>query len=596
MAYSRPAAVRSHRRRGRRRWSIAPWFVVSLVVVLVGSGLTAGYIWVVRQACSGSASAVIVASPATASILEDLSVEWAKGEPDVNGKCASVQIEARDSAEMAIALQNPWDPKVNGPAPHAWVPQSTAWVRRAAVDSDAERMIPDRQPSIARSPAVLAMPKPMAEKLGWPDQQITWQTVIDHATKGTNWAAHGQPEWGPFKLAMTDPAKSTAGLLALTAMLDRNDDEDISVEELENLFRLNQAIEVRAERTTDILNEYARLSAESPEAGLAYVSAFPALEQEVLDHNLTNPQAPLVAIYPEQSIIEADHPFLVLEAEWSTDEAKQVATLFRDFVRGHEGEQRLLNAGFRDPNRVPGRDLTVQNGVAPEITALPRAALLPDSVVRTINTWTELNRTSNILLVLDVSGSMVEAVPGAGGTRMDLAKRAAREALALFDEDDRVGLWVFSTGQRGSTDYREVVPLGPLGDFVNGQERRARLVSGINGLRAAGATGLYDTVAAAQKFMLDHYQPNAANLIVVMTDGKNEDSTGGLSYEQLLQQLEQNNADPARRVPVTTVGFGTAADYPTLQEIARVTGGLAFESRESFDITQVLITAIFNDL
>lgn len=595
MAYSRPAGVRSHRRRGRRR-GIAPWLVVALVAVLVGAGVTAGYVRLIRPACTGTASATIVASPATASILEDLSLQWAKGEPNIDGTCASVQITAKDSAEMAIALQNPWDPKVNGPAPDAWVPQSTAWVRRAAVDSDAERMMPDRQPSIARSPAVLAMPKPMAEKLGWPNQPITWQTVIDNATGRMNWSSHGQPDWGPFKLGMTDPARSTAGLLALTAMLDRNDDEEISAAEMENLFRLNQAIEVRAARTADILNEYARRSAESPEAGLAYISAFPALEQEVLDHNLTNPRAPLVAIYPEQSIIEADHPFLVLEAEWSTDQAKQVAALFRDYVRGHEGGQRLLDAGFRDPNRVPGRDLTVQNGVAPEITAMPRAALLPDSVTRTITTWTGLNRASNVLLVLDVSGSMADVVPGAGGTRMDLAKRAAREALALFSDDDRVGLWVFSTGQRGSTDYREVVSLGPLGDVVNGQTRKARLTSGINGLRAVGGTGLYDTVAAAQKFMLDKYQPDAVNLVVVMTDGKNEDSTGGLSYEQLLQQLEQNNADPARRVPVTTVGFGTAADYPTLQEIARVTGGLAFESRESFDITQVLITAIFHDL
>src|SRR5690606_7494316 len=152
------------RRPGRRR-GIAPWLVVALVALvalLARAGLTAGYVRLIRPARTRTPSATIVPSPATAPNLEDAGPPWAKGERNIDGTCATVQMTAKDSAEMAIALQNPWDPKVSGPAPDAWVPQSTAWVRRAAVDSDAERMMPDRQPSIARSPAVLAMPKPMA--------------------------------------------------------------------------------------------------------------------------------------------------------------------------------------------------------------------------------------------------------------------------------------------------------------------------------------------------------------------------------------------------------------------------------------------------
>jgi Ca-activated chloride channel family protein len=570
--------------------------VFSLVVLLVGGGLAGGYVWLVRQACSGTAKATILASPATATILEQLGRGWAAGEPAVRGRCAAVEVTAKDSAEVALALQGEWDPKVNGPAPDAWVPQSTAWVRKAAADSDAERIIPDLQPSIARSPAVLAMPKPMAEKLGWPQKPPTWEAVLKDATRGKTWSAFGQPDWGPFRLGMTDPATSTAGLLALTAILDENDDESISDAEQENLLKLKQSLAVYAKTTDEILTEYTKLAAQDPLSALKYVTAFPALEQDVVNHNLRNPRSPLVAVYPEGSSIEADHPFLVLNSDWATDDAKQVASDFMAFVRGRTGETELLSAGFRDPNRAPGKDLVAANGVAEQITTLPRGVLLAESVARTISSWTALTRTTNILLVLDISGSMKELVPGAGKSRLDLAKAAAKEAVSLFSDEARVGLWTFSSGLQGKTDYRSVVPLDELGREVNNRTRKQQMLSSIDALQPRGDTGLYDTVAAAQKFLLDNYQKDAVNLVVVMTDGKNEDPTGGLSLEQLKQQLVKNDADANRRVSVATVGFGEAADYEALRTISQLSGGLSFESRESFDINQVLLNAIFTDL
>jgi Ca-activated chloride channel family protein len=597
MAYSRPATVRSHRRGGpRRRLKVAPWLVIALVIVLVGGGLAGGYVWLVKQACSGSVRARILASPATATILEQLGREWAGNEPAVRGKCASVEVTAKDSAEVALALQAQWDPKVSGPAPDAWVPQSTAWVRKAAADDDAERIIPDLQPSIARSPTVLAMPKPMAEKLGWPGKPPTWESVIKDATGGKNWSAYGQADWGPFRLGMSDPNTSTAGLLALTAILDENDDETISSAEQQNLLKLKQSLKVYTKTTDEIFAEYAKQSGQDPAGALRYITAFPALEQDIVAHNLRNPRAPFVAIYSDEGTIEADHPFLVLNSDWANEDTKKVATDFMAFVRGQTGEAELLAAGLRDPNRVPGRDLVAANGVAEQITALPRGVLLAESVARTINSWTALTRTNNILLVLDISGSMKELVPGAGKPRLDLAKAAARDAVGLFSDDSRVGLWVFSSGLQGRTDYRTAVPLDRLGDEVNGRTRKQQMLSNIDSLQAKGDTGLYDTVAAAQKFLLDNYQKDAVNLVVVMTDGKNEDPTGGLSLDQLKAQLTKNDGDANRRVPVATVGFGEAADYPALQTISQLSGGLSFESRESFDINQVLLNAIFTDL
>ncbi|HET8680290.1 MAG TPA: substrate-binding domain-containing protein, partial [Micromonosporaceae bacterium] len=226
--------------------------MISIVVVLVLSGFTAGYLYLVRQSCSGSAKASIIASNATATILDNLARRWATTEPDVHGVCASVEVTAKDSALMAQALQEDWDAKANGPAPDAWVPQSTAWVRRAAIDADAERMIPDRQPSIARSPVVIAMPKPMAQALGWPGAKLSWQDIITRfAGNPGGWSSLGKP-WGPFKFGMTDPAKSTAGLLALTAIIDANDDSDVSPDEQETVLKLKQVMRPYLESTEQI--------------------------------------------------------------------------------------------------------------------------------------------------------------------------------------------------------------------------------------------------------------------------------------------------------------------------------------------------------
>ncbi len=60
------------------------------------------------------------------------------------------------------------------------------------------------------TPLVIAMPKPMAEALGWPDKALGWSDILALATDPAGWAAYGHPEWGPFRLGKTNPNFSTA--------------------------------------------------------------------------------------------------------------------------------------------------------------------------------------------------------------------------------------------------------------------------------------------------------------------------------------------------------------------------------------------------
>jgi Ca-activated chloride channel family protein len=495
---------------------------------------------------------------------------------------------------MAQALGSQWDPK-SGTAPDVWVPDSSAWVRRASTAAIAERMMPDLQPSLARTPNVLAMPKPMAEALGWPDGELSWQDMINKvAADPQGWAKYNKAGWGPFKFGMSDPLQSTAGLLALMAILDGNDDGEVTADEQATLAKLKQERAVYTDTTAQLLDGLAAADRQGAEQGLQYVSAFPALEHDVLTYNKTNPKTQLVAVYPSNGSADADNPYLILEAPWAQKDRQDVAKAFLAYVRGADGRKAFQDAGFRDPNRVAGPVLSGTSFSA-RIKTVPRAVLLPESVKQSMDTWTAVTRATNVLLVLDVSGSMGEQVPGTGKTRMQLAKDAAHAAVALFDGDVDAGLWVFSSKQAGTTDYKALVPIGRVGDQVAGKTRRDQMLTAVDKLTPVGDTGLYDTAAAAQQAVADTFKAGATNLVVLMTDGKNDDPTGGLTLEQLRTRLE-TNAGSDRKVPIVTVGYGNDADFAALQDISRASGGALYTSKTAFDINEVLLTAIFGKI
>jgi len=71
-------------------------------------------------------------------------------------------------------------------------------------------------PSLARSPLVIGMPKPMACCHGWPARPIGGRNFFTRS-RSTGWSSFGHPEWAIFRLGKTNPLNSTSGLHALIA-------------------------------------------------------------------------------------------------------------------------------------------------------------------------------------------------------------------------------------------------------------------------------------------------------------------------------------------------------------------------------------------
>ncbi len=585
--------MHSHRRRPKRRYrfAIAPWIVISAVAVLLLSGVTAGYAWLANQGCKGSTTTLnVVADPDQSKILSSLAQQWSQNNPSVGGGCAAVAVASTKSGDVANIIGPNWDPKRDGPRPDVWAPDSSTWMRVAQARPDAYDMMPSLQPSLARSPVVIAMPRPMAQSLGWPNAPIDWRSLVTTFSGSHSWADFKHPEWGKFQIGMTDPTKSTPGLEALLAITDYNDDEQISQDELDHTSDLARSV-TRYTPDSDAMFGALQMADASGKA-LQYVSAFPALERDISDYNSTNPQVPLVAVYPTKGTSDADYPYLVLKAPWVGAKQRQIAAAFLSFVQGQTGRKAYADAGFRGPDRSPTPLLTEARGFQPHIKALARMALLPESINKTVVTWTALRRTVNALAVIDTSGSMARAANDGNGTRLQVATQAATHAFGMFNDQSQLGLWQFSTNRTATTDYKELVPIGPMTSSVGGTPRRTAINNALNDLKADGGTGLYNTALAAYKAVQASYQPNRVNLVLLLTDGRNESTNSTLTKSQLISQLRAAS-DPSRPVEIITIAYSGDTDVPALKEIATATGGREYSSLDTKSIDMVLLTALF---
>jgi Ca-activated chloride channel family protein len=195
----------------------------------------------------------------------------------------------------------------------------------------------------------------------------------------------------------------------------------------------------------------------------------------------------------------------------------------------------------------------------------------------------------NVLIAVDVSGSMLERVPRLGVTRLQLARRAVGDALAAYAGGTAVGLWAFSRRLDGDQDYREVVPLAAPGNHESARARSAALRRGVQSLRARGDTGLFDTTLAAFR-EVRHHQRSGANLVVVLSDGRNDDP-GSISLEQLVVRIRAEQS-PARPVQIVTIAYGQGADAGELRAISAASGARSYSAKSPSDLRTVLLTAL----
>ena len=196
-----------------------------LVVAAIGAlglVLAAGLIWGGGGSSSGDGCAAIdmAVSPEARAADRPRARSTSPIGAQVDGSCVKVVPHRMSSGLGGVVMVDGWDEAAEGPKPVVWSPASSGW--GAIVDHHStSRRDPSRgeaEPIHEDGRVVIAMPKPIAEAIRWPETPIGWSRCLrcSPRTRG-GMGCPGHPEWGPFRLGKTNPHFSTSGLSALVA-------------------------------------------------------------------------------------------------------------------------------------------------------------------------------------------------------------------------------------------------------------------------------------------------------------------------------------------------------------------------------------------
>ncbi|WP_020589059.1 vWA domain-containing protein [Desulfobacter curvatus] len=224
------------------------------------------------------------------------------------------------------------------------------------------------------------------------------------------------------------------------------------------------------------------------------------------------------------------------------------ATAARDRVTCRvETDRSILPAD--DPQNVILK-ITLDAPTVPENTARPRV---------------------NIALVMDRSGSM-------GGTKIQMAKAAAVEALSRLGKDDVFSLVTYDT---------EVTTL------VLAQKVRetGSIIHAIKGIEAGGNTALFGGVSQGAAEIRKNVEDDYVHRVVLLSDGlANVGPSNPSDLGRLGAGLFKEN------ISVTTVGVGTDYNEDLMAQLAQKSDGNTYFAESGRDLPRIFAAELGNVL
>lgn len=501
--------------------------------------------------------------------------------------CVSIEIRIRPPADVADGIVNMTD------RPDVWVPDASVWVDFANLrgqDGDGGDIPVRGEEGAAEQVNRTALLQPMLDK----GTSIAHSPVILAATEATVRVLRdvGEPSWTMLipgsaeherladKLAvrLPTPGRYATGLAALNVLDAVADQRPEFVDAVRGAaFALRDSM-IADERTL-----FEIIGSAQDKAPVVVAS-----EQAIWRYNRSGTNRPVTGVYPAEGALGLDYPYVVTS---TTPTGRRLAEEFLRTIRSPAGREAIHAAGFRTPDGKGGAGLSARNGLRakePIRLSNPDAA----TTLRSLLQARLLVADTRALLLIDVSGSMDRKVPGTKLTRAKAIVRLAEEGVRALPKGSEVGLWVFASKLDGDRDYRELVPLGPLEEKIDGRTHKQAVIDELRKLprRTKGDTGLYDSVLAAFRAASENPVPNKLTSVVVFTDGKNDDDDG-ISLKELLETLRREFV-PTQPVTVSIIGYGRGIDSDELAQIAAATKGVARVADNFDEAEQIFLSLI----
>ncbi|NLT57283.1 MAG: VWA domain-containing protein [Actinomycetales bacterium] len=521
-----------------------------LLVAAVQPRVVPGFVpWPFRQDCTPIPLEIVTAPeirPAVTAIVEPVQGR------ELGSSCIAVEVRGQDPVQtIASATVLPTDRW-----PDLWIPDSSLWVARA------ENLSVAKVRTLATSPLVIAGSVETVTDLGWAGTPPPWATALS----------------GVRQVAVPDLTSTAEGLSALLTI--RRSAADVPDGSRALASALVAASRGEHDSDEEALTAIVEGGPDSP--------VVPTTEQKVLAANRASMATAVATVFPSDGSPSLDYPLLtVASSHWPEQHRRAVAAVL-DQLTGSRADEIIRSHGFHDEKgtRPDGQDVPQQsNQLIPLYSATDLAALTDQ-----IN---ELAEPTRMLVLVDISTSMSARVDE-DRDRISLVRDAAKGALTLLTDQDSMGAWAFASRLEDGRDWTELAPVDRLDASDGGGTHRQRLTDLFDGLPdslRSGGTAVYDTVLGAVEHMREGYDAGSENVVVLLTDGTNEESRG-ISLDELEDQLEEasGGSEPIR---IIAVGMGKGADMDALRRIAEATpNGSHHQATEPDELEEVLFDAL----
>jgi Ca-activated chloride channel family protein len=405
--------------------------------------------------------------------------------------------------------------------------------------------------SIARSPVVMVVWRPMAEALGWPDRQFTWNDISELALSPSAWEGYDHPEWGKLTFGHAHPLLSDGGLDAtLGEAYAAGPLTDVKSDTVTAFVRgVERSVSRYGSDSSSLIQTMAQ-------RGQRYLHVAVGYESDVIANHTGDDG--LVAIYPTDTFV-ANYQACPLGNNAA------IASQFAQFLTTEGMQRAALAAGLRPvAKNVPlGAPIDAAHGA--DATAKFNEIQMPGTdVVRAVqDLWGTLKRPLNVTMVIDTSGSMKDA------GKIQAARTGAQAFVKRLADEDTLTLFSFNS------DINLEIAQANVG------KQRDSILNIIGNLKADGGTALYDAVYDARSQM--KIDPNRINALVVLTDGQDTESKR-VQLDPLIQGLQSAKGT----VIIYTIGYGGDADQAVMARIADAGNGTYF-SGDPTTINQVYL-------